>query len=61
MIAADEEFENLQFGTLDITASAAAFVPVAGMAFDVRILAYDGTAWWTSHCEASEIVSFTLI
>lgn len=58
MISADEEFENLQLATLDLQANNPALAPVATIPFDARCLAFDGDAWWTSHREASEIVSF---
>ncbi|MDQ2681173.1 MAG: hypothetical protein M3Y21_09170 [Candidatus Eremiobacteraeota bacterium] len=60
VIAADEEWENLQFATLDILAPEPVIKPIASIPFDARALAFDGTAWWTSHREASEIVSFTV-
>jgi outer membrane protein assembly factor BamB len=58
MIEADEEFESLQLATLDVRVSSPQAVRVATIPFDARALAFDGTAWWTSHREASEIVSF---
>jgi len=60
IIAADDEWENLQFATLDISLSAPEAVEVAAIPFDARGLAYDGSQWWTSHREASEIVAFTV-
>jgi len=60
IIAADDEFENLQLATLDLQLGKPDIVPVAAIPFDARSLAFDGNAWWTSHREASEIVSFTL-
>jgi hypothetical protein len=58
MISADEEFENLQLATLDVQVNNPTLAPVAAIPFDARSLAFDGTSWWTSHREASEIVSF---
>jgi outer membrane protein assembly factor BamB len=58
MISADEEFENLQLATLDVRIGNPRAVPVAGLPSEARALAFDGRAWWTSHREASEIVSF---
>lgn len=58
IISADEEFENLQLATLDVQASNPPLAPMATIPFDARSLAFDGHAWWTSHREASEIVSF---
>jgi len=60
IISADEEFENLQLATLDLKLNDPALVPVASIPFDARSLAFDGNAWWTSHREASEIVSFVV-
>jgi len=58
IISADDEFENLQLATLDVAVSHPALAPVAAIPFDARSLAFDGDAWWTSHREASQIVSF---
>ena len=60
IIAADEEFENLRLATLDERQSAPQAVEVAIIPFDARSLAYDGSAWWTNHREASQIVSFSV-
>jgi hypothetical protein len=59
MIAADEEFENLEFGRIDLRQSAATFEPVAVVPFDGRALTFDGTMWWTSDRDKGEIVAFT--
>jgi hypothetical protein len=60
VISADEEFENLQLATFDVTSNDAKPAPIAGIAFDgARSIAYDGSVWWTSDREVSEIVSFT--
>jgi len=61
IISADEEFENLKLAKLDLTGSDKDLELVAAIPFDgARALAYDGTAWWTSDREVSEIVSFTM-
>jgi sugar lactone lactonase YvrE len=60
IISADEEFEHLQLATLDLQVSNPALASVAAIPFDARSLAFDGNAWWTSHREASEIVSFVV-
>ena len=60
MISADEEFEDLKFGTLDLQAKPPAFAPIASFAFGARSLAYDGSIWYTSDREVGEIVSFTV-
>ncbi len=59
MIAADEEFEHLEFARLNVSESTPAAEPFANVPFDVRALAFDGTQWWTSQREDGEIVAFT--
>jgi len=59
MIAADEEFENLEFARFDLQQSSPAPAPIASVPFDARALAFDGSNWWTSHREESQIVSFS--
>jgi hypothetical protein len=59
IIAADEEFENLQMARFDVTADAPELKPVADIELDVRALAFDGSNWWSSNREGGEIVSFT--
>jgi hypothetical protein len=60
VISADEEFENLALATFDVTSNDPKLAPIAGIAFDgARSIAYDGSGWWTSDREVSEIVSFT--
>lgn len=58
-IAADAEFEKLEFAELDVRESAPQPRPLAAIAFDARALAFDGKAWWTSHRDAGEIVEFS--
>ncbi len=60
MIAADEEFENLKLATFDLNDEAPQPNPVAALNDDARGLTFDGSAWWTSYREASEIVNFRL-
>ena len=60
VIATDEEFENLRFATLDVSSEQGKIAEIGVIPFDARSLAFDGTAWWTCHREASEIVSFTV-
>ena len=57
MIAADEEFEELTFGKLDLTAEPR-FDPIARFPFGARALVFDGSAWYTCDREAGEIVAF---
>jgi len=58
MISADEDFDHLQLATLDVQQSTPNAVPVADLSPEARGLAFDGSAWWTSHREVNEIVSF---
>ena len=58
MITADDEFDNLELATLDVSMSAPQAAPVAVMPPEARALAWDGSAWWTSHREESRIASF---
>lgn len=60
IIAADEEFENLQLSTFDVRSQAPQPQPVAKLNDEARGLAFDGTSWWTNYREASQIVAFTL-
>jgi hypothetical protein len=59
MISADDEFENLQFGTLDVTQPAPPFESIGPMPEAARNLFYDGTQWWTCLRDENEIASFT--
>ena len=60
VISTDEEFENLKLATFDVASNEPKLAPIADIPFDgARSIAYDGSAWWTSDREASEIVSFT--
>ena len=59
MISADEEFENLAFGTFDIAGDQAPFESIRPLPEEARSLAHDSTRWWTSLREANEIASFT--
>jgi hypothetical protein len=58
-IAADDEFENLKFATLDVRKDAPEPQVLANLNDDARGLAYDGNAWWTCYREASQIVAFS--
>lgn len=60
VISADDEFENLHFSTFNSHEEKPAITEVATIPFDARSLAFDGQVWWTSHREASQIVSFTV-
>ncbi len=58
-ISADDELEHLQFGTIDVSQAAPAFVPIAAMPDASRSLAFDGTNWWTSYRDENAIVTFS--
>ncbi|MGA2759924.1 MAG: hypothetical protein ABSF08_06370 [Candidatus Cybelea sp.] len=59
MLAANEEFENLEFARADLQQSVAATEPIASVPFDGRALTFDGSMWWTSDREEGQIVAFT--
>jgi sugar lactone lactonase YvrE len=59
MLAADEEFEKLEFARVDLQPGVAAVDPIASVPFDGRALTFDGSTWWTSDREEGEIVAFT--
>lgn len=58
MISADDEFDRLEFGTLDIGKDAPQFERIRPMPEEARSLAYDGARWWTCLRELNEIASF---
>ncbi|MEO6835846.1 MAG: hypothetical protein ABI231_08070 [Candidatus Tumulicola sp.] len=60
MISGDDELENLALARFNLRESTPAVAPIAAIPFDARSLAFDGTTWWTSHREASEIVAFAV-
>ena len=59
-LAADAEFDNLTFGTLELNAGGTAFEAIAPVDAGFRSLAFDGSVWYTSNREAGEIVTFTV-
>jgi sugar lactone lactonase YvrE len=59
MIAADEDFDNLEFARFDITQSAPKVTPLATISPEARGLAFDGSSWWTSLREENEIFGFS--
>jgi hypothetical protein len=60
MISADDEFENLNFGTLDIAQDRPQFEQLRPLDSEARCLLNDGPTWWTSLRDANEIATFTL-
>lgn len=59
-IAADEDFDNLTLGTLELKADGSAFKAIAPIDAGFRSLLFDGSAWYTSDRERGEIVKFAL-
>jgi hypothetical protein len=60
IITADEEFEDLDFATLDLSAEKAQPTRIASMLPDARGLAFDGRSWWTNLRDPGEIMAFTI-
>jgi hypothetical protein len=60
MISGDDELEHLKFGVLDISQTLPAFNEIASLPDEARSLAYDGSRWWTSLRDLTEIASFTV-
>ena len=60
MISADDEFENLKFGTLDVGQDQPQFEIVRPLPEEARYLLHDGSMWWTSLRDANEIATFTI-
>jgi len=58
MISADDEFENLAFGTLDVAQDRPQFERVAALPDEARYLLHDGSTWWTSLRDANELATF---
>lgn len=58
MISADAEFENLSFGTLDVTQDSPRFESIRSLPDAARSLVHDGSRWWTSLRDANEIATF---
>lgn len=59
-IAADEEFDNLEFACVDLSQAQAGVETIAPVPPEWRGLAFDGTSWWTSVREEGEIAEFGL-
>jgi hypothetical protein len=59
LVTADEEFENVQFTRVDARGETPRIAHIAAIPFDARGLAFDGSRFWTSHRDDSQIVAFT--
>jgi hypothetical protein len=60
MISADDEFENLYFGALDVAQDRPQVEIIRPLPDEARYLLHDGATWWTSLRDANEIATFTL-
>jgi hypothetical protein len=60
MISADDEFENLSLGTIDVTHDRPQFERIRPMPDEARCLLHDGSTWWTSLRDANVIATFTI-
>jgi hypothetical protein len=60
MISADDEFENLSFGVLDVTQDRPQFEAIRRLPDEARYLLHDGSTWWTSLRDANEVATFTI-
>jgi hypothetical protein len=60
MISADDEFDNLSLGTLDIAQDRPQFEELQPLDSEARCLLNDGPSWWTSLRDANEIATFTI-
>jgi hypothetical protein len=58
MISADDEFDHLKLGTIDITSDSPAFQELSDMPEAARNLLYDGSQFWTSLRDDHEIATF---
>ncbi len=59
-IAADEDFDNLTFGMLELKTRDSTFEAIATIDPGFRSLAFDGSVWYTSDREDGEIVTFAM-
>jgi hypothetical protein len=60
LVTTDEEFENVQFTKVDAHGETPRVTTLASIPFDARGLAFDGSRFWTSHRDESQIVAFTV-
>jgi hypothetical protein len=58
MISADDEFEHLRFGTIDIKTDRPEFEPIFDLPETARYLLHDGSRFWTSLRDDNEIGTF---
>lgn len=59
MISADDEFDNLSLGTLDIAQDRPQFEVIGPFPPQARCLLHDGSVWWTSLRDDNDIATFT--
>ncbi len=60
MIAADADFDNLEFARFDLAKNQADVERVATISAEARGLTFADGAWWTSYREENEIGAFTV-
>ena len=60
MISADDDFDNLNFGTLDVAQDRPQFKVIQPLTNEARYLLHDGSTWWTSLRDANELATFTI-
>lgn len=58
ILTADEDFDNVEFGRMDLTHNDARVTPLAAISAEARALTFDGTSWWTSLREENEVFGF---
>ena len=59
MIAADEDFDNLEFARFDITQAQAQVQPIGSISVEARGLTRGSDGWWTSLREENDILAFS--
>ena len=60
MIAADADFDNLEFARFDLTKDQADVERLATISAEARGLTFGDGAWWTCYREQNEIAAFTV-
>lgn len=58
ILAADEDFDNVEFGRIDLARSDASVTALGSISAEARALTFDGQSWWTSLREENEIFGF---
>jgi hypothetical protein len=58
MMPTEDDFDTMQFATLDIASNEPRYTALATVPPESRALAFDGMAWWTSLRDEGQIISF---